>query len=136
MAKAILASIMAKVWPIQVLGPHPKGKNANWSFDAFETPSENLSGLNSSASSPQSSGSWWMSNVGSTTSLQLEGRYLLSWFPCEHVDIEQSLVDITLVLHKESWLPAVELYTLSIQWINYIFVAFRILEKTRRHFLE
>ncbi|KAJ6913895.1 hypothetical protein NC651_016220 [Populus alba x Populus x berolinensis] len=36
---------------VEVLGPHPKGKSASWSLDALETP-RNLSGLNSSTSSP------------------------------------------------------------------------------------
>ncbi|KAH7658381.1 hypothetical protein IHE45_17G084300 [Dioscorea alata] len=45
-----------------IIGHQPKGNNA------FETPSENLCGLNSSASSPQNSGSWWTCRTGIMTS--------------------------------------------------------------------
>uniref|UniRef100_A0A7N0VET3 Uncharacterized protein n=1 Tax=Kalanchoe fedtschenkoi TaxID=63787 RepID=A0A7N0VET3_KALFE len=54
---AILASKTAKFWPMQILGPQENGINLTWPWVALDSPSENLSGLNSLASSPQSSGS-------------------------------------------------------------------------------
>ncbi|RWR97378.1 hypothetical protein CKAN_02680700 [Cinnamomum micranthum f. kanehirae] len=57
MAKATFASIRAKFCPIHTRGPQLNGKNTSCFFDACATPSENLSGLNSSTSSPQTSGS-------------------------------------------------------------------------------
>lgn len=68
MASPILASSSAKVWPTQVRGPQPNGKNdggASPVDDALATPSANLSGLNSSASGPYASLSWWMQSSGS-----------------------------------------------------------------------
>uniref|UniRef100_A0A7N1A6R3 Uncharacterized protein n=1 Tax=Kalanchoe fedtschenkoi TaxID=63787 RepID=A0A7N1A6R3_KALFE len=57
MAKPILASNRAKFCPMQILGPPPNGRNVTLPLVALDTPSENLSGLNSLASLPQSSGS-------------------------------------------------------------------------------
>ncbi|PKU59552.1 hypothetical protein MA16_Dca027952 [Dendrobium catenatum] len=54
-AKHIFASVSAKFCPTQIRGPQPKGKKMSWLLVAFETPSANLSGLNSSASSPHNS---------------------------------------------------------------------------------
>lgn len=67
-ARPIFASTKAKPWPTQTRGPPPKGKKAvaaagDWFFDALETPSANLSGLKSPASSPQYSGSCWTSRM-------------------------------------------------------------------------
>ncbi|KAF3793113.1 hypothetical protein EJ110_NYTH02551 [Nymphaea thermarum] len=53
MARAILASFSANVWPMQIRGPQLNGRNIRRFLVAFATPSENLSGLNLSASSPQ-----------------------------------------------------------------------------------
>ncbi|BAS73274.1 Os01g0628950 [Oryza sativa Japonica Group] len=64
MLSAILASSNAKFWPTQIRGPQLKGTNAGESLDALETPSANLSGLNSPTSSPHTSGSWWMPAIG------------------------------------------------------------------------
>ena len=47
-----------------IRGPHPKGKKETWPVLAFEIPFENLFGLNSNVSSPQSSWSWWTRTVG------------------------------------------------------------------------
>ncbi|ERM97989.1 hypothetical protein AMTR_s00117p00129740 [Amborella trichopoda] len=66
MANAILASVNAKFFPMQILGPYPNGKKAKGCLAAFDTPSENLSGRNSSASSPQISRSWWIMSIGRT----------------------------------------------------------------------
>ena len=49
---------------MQILGPQAKGKKETWLFVAFETPSLNLSGLNSAASFPHSWVSRWTSIVG------------------------------------------------------------------------
>ncbi|KAJ0593279.1 hypothetical protein HanRHA438_Chr03g0126081 [Helianthus annuus] len=51
---------MAKFCPMQILGPPPNGIKAHdpLPWVAFAIPSENLSGLNSVASSPHISGSW------------------------------------------------------------------------------
>uniref|UniRef100_A0A0A8Y8G8 Uncharacterized protein n=1 Tax=Arundo donax TaxID=35708 RepID=A0A0A8Y8G8_ARUDO len=67
MHNAILASSSAKFWPMQTRGPQPNGRNAPGSLDALEIPSENLFGLNSCASLPQISGSWWIKSTGSST---------------------------------------------------------------------
>ncbi|KAF7822559.1 cytochrome P450 CYP72A219-like [Senna tora] len=56
--KTIFASSIAKFCPMHILGPHPNGKNETWPLVAFDTPSENLSGLNSFTSSPHNSRSW------------------------------------------------------------------------------
>ncbi|MFS8000925.1 hypothetical protein Hanom_Chr13g01184301 [Helianthus anomalus] len=49
---------------MHIRGPPPNGiYKPSPGFVAFETPSENLSGLNSLASSPQISLSWWKNNV-------------------------------------------------------------------------
>ena len=52
---------------MHIRGPHPNGKNETWPLVAFETPSANLSGLKSFASSPQSSWSWWTRIAGMET---------------------------------------------------------------------
>ncbi|KAI6687110.1 hypothetical protein NL676_023938 [Syzygium grande] len=64
MASAIFASIIVKFWPMHIRGLHPNGKKEARFLVAFDTPSANLPGLNSSASSPHSSLSWWMKRVG------------------------------------------------------------------------
>ncbi|KAJ8452415.1 hypothetical protein Cgig2_006220 [Carnegiea gigantea] len=57
MDNAILASVVANFSPMHILGPQPKGKKALFPLVALDIPSENLSGSNSSASSPQRSSS-------------------------------------------------------------------------------
>lgn len=66
-AVAIFASNMAKFCPTQIRGPHPNGKYKPGFFCAFVTPSLNLSGLNSIASSPHTSWSWCNKTVGNET---------------------------------------------------------------------
>ncbi|GMP66177.1 hypothetical protein CsSME_00026638 [Camellia sinensis var. sinensis] len=53
---------------MHIRGPPLKGKNVPWPFVAFVIPSENLSGLNSNASSPQISGSCWIAITGNVNS--------------------------------------------------------------------
>lgn len=60
MAKMILASIIAKAWPMQFLGPAANGMNRP-ALDDFDV---NLSGLNSFASFPHNSSLWWIASTG------------------------------------------------------------------------
>jgi hypothetical protein len=63
-----------------IRAPQPNGKNAGASLDALETPSANLSGLNSSASSPQTPGLWWMHPIGNENTINLSFELLAAYF--------------------------------------------------------
>lgn len=64
MTMAIFTADKAKFFPIHILGPQPNGKNGTWLFVAVDNPPENLSGLNSYATSPQSLRLWCTNIVG------------------------------------------------------------------------
>uniref|UniRef100_A0A0E0AN67 Uncharacterized protein n=1 Tax=Oryza glumipatula TaxID=40148 RepID=A0A0E0AN67_9ORYZ len=64
MAMMVLVSIIAKFCPMHDLGPIEKESSALGCFAAFNTPFSNLSGLNSSASSPHTSLSRWIVAIG------------------------------------------------------------------------
>ncbi|KAI5082326.1 hypothetical protein GOP47_0002069 [Adiantum capillus-veneris] len=72
MQRTILASIIAKFCPTQFRGPKEKGIKAIGFLQAFATPSEKRSGLNSSASSPHMVLSWWIASTGTHTNNPFE----------------------------------------------------------------
>lgn len=67
-------------------GPQPKGKKETRPFVAFEIHSENLSGLNSDASSPQIHGPGERGLLVSKALLQLVMTNFQFLFCCEHFE--------------------------------------------------
>ncbi|WVZ57072.1 LOW QUALITY PROTEIN: hypothetical protein U9M48_007508 [Paspalum notatum var. saurae] len=70
-ASVDLASSMEKFWPMHALGPMEKASRPCGTFAAAEIPFSNLSGLNSSASSPHTAFSRCMIGMGITIAMPL-----------------------------------------------------------------